>query len=165
MIIHGSAISGIIITIGILFSICLSQPVYGPRGIAIDGVAIAASGDNVYLTWHRNKTGNWEVLFKASNDSGKSFADKVNLSNSTTSDSTFMNGIAASGDNAVHVSWNDNKTGNVETYVITSQDGGKTFGKTIKVNGTGTGSQGFGPPITSLSPNRISSMTHWTQQR
>jgi hypothetical protein len=50
MIIHGSAISGIIITIGILFSICLSQPVYGPRGIAIDGVAIAASGDNVYLT-------------------------------------------------------------------------------------------------------------------
>ena len=141
----------VLITATILSSIIVVQPVYGPRAIAIDGVAIAASGESVYLTWPSNKTGNWEVMFRASDDSGNTFADKTNLSNSTDSDSTFMNGIVTSGENNVHVSWNDNKTGNVETYVRTSTDGGQTFGDAIMINGTGAGSQKFGPEITSLS--------------
>jgi hypothetical protein len=118
----------------------LLQPAYAPRGIAIDGVAIAASNDNVYLTWPSNKTGNWEIMFRASNDSGNTFADKINLSNTTDSVSTFLNAIITSGKNNIHVSWNDHKTGNVETYVRTSKDGGQTFDKAIMINGTGVGS-------------------------
>lgn len=128
----------------ILSSIIL-QPAYGARTVNImdDGVAIAATGDRVYLTWPSNKTGNWEILFRASDDNGNTFDDKINLSNSSDSDSTFQNGMVASGESNVHISWNDNKTGNVETYVRTSTDGGKTFGDVIKINGTGTGSQNF----------------------
>ena len=44
---------------------------------------IATSGDNVYITWWRNKTGNMEVMFRASTDNGVTFADKINLSNTT----------------------------------------------------------------------------------
>jgi hypothetical protein len=44
---------------------------------------IATSGNNVYVTWWTNKSGNDEVMFKASTDNGKTFGDKVNLSNST----------------------------------------------------------------------------------
>src|SRR3712207_879166 len=142
-----------IATVLILSSVALSQPVYGPRGIAIDGVAIAASGDNVYLTWPSNRTGNWEVMFRASNDGGNTFADRINLSNTTNSDSTLLNAIITSGEDNVHVSWKDNKTGNVETYVRTSTDGGQTFGEAIMINGTGAGSQQFEPVITSLSPD------------
>ncbi|MFL6433596.1 MAG: hypothetical protein ACJ71O_07685, partial [Nitrososphaeraceae archaeon] len=49
---------------------------------------IATSGDNnVYIAWWSNKTGNDEVMFKASADEGKTFSDKMDLSNSTTSES------------------------------------------------------------------------------
>jgi len=44
---------------------------------------IATSGDNVYIAWWTNKTGNDEVMFRASTDGGKTFGDKINLSNST----------------------------------------------------------------------------------
>jgi tricorn protease-like protein len=143
--------SVVMATVLMISSMALSQSIYGLRGIAIDGVAIAASGDNVYLTWPSNKTGNWEVLFRASNDSGNTFADKINLSNTTGSDSTFKNGIVASADDTVHVSWNDNITGSVETYVRTSNDGGNTFGDAVMINGTGTAPQRLGQEINSLS--------------
>jgi hypothetical protein len=97
---------------------------------------IAASGDNVYLTWATNKTGNWEVMFRASNDSGKTFADKINLSNSSAADSLSPD-VSASDEN-VYVSFQDARGGNVDTYIRTSTDGGNTFGPLIKINGTGT---------------------------
>ncbi|MDQ4073766.1 MAG: glycoside hydrolase [Thermoproteota archaeon] len=97
---------------------------------------IAASGENVYVTWTTNKTGNSEVMFRSSSDSGKSFGDKINLSNSPTANSLHSE-IAASGEN-VYVSFHDAQSGNVDTYVRTSTDGGKTFGPMIKINGIGT---------------------------
>jgi hypothetical protein len=97
---------------------------------------IAASGDSVYVTWTSNRTGNYEVLFRESSDGGKTFGDKINLSNTTGSNS-FHSDISAEGNN-VHVSFHDNKTGNVDTYMITSTDGGHTFGDIVAINGTGT---------------------------
>ena len=97
---------------------------------------LASSGDNVYVVWSSNKTGNWEILFRASIDGGKTFGDKINLSNSTNANSAHPD-ISASGNN-VHVSFHDNKTGSVDTYAITSTDKGKTFGDIVAINGTGT---------------------------
>ena len=37
------------------------------------------TGNHVYITWWTNKTGNDEVMFKASTDAGKTFGDKMNL--------------------------------------------------------------------------------------
>ena len=48
---------------------------------------IATSGDNVYITWWTNKTGNEEAMFRASTDNGATFGDKINLSNTTAADS------------------------------------------------------------------------------
>ena len=47
---------------------------------------IVLSGDNIYIAWWTNKTGNYEVNFRASTDGGGSFGDKINLSNSTDAD-------------------------------------------------------------------------------
>ena len=64
-----------------------------------DGKApIATSGNNVYVAWWGNKTGNYEVTFKASNDNGQNFGDKINLSNSTNGTSVEAD-ISASGNN------------------------------------------------------------------
>ena len=97
---------------------------------------IAASDNSMYVTWASNKTGNWEVFFRASHDAGKTFGDKINLSNSP-KDNSFHSDVATSGNSTVYVSFHDNRTGNVDTYVVTSSDGGKTFGKPIRINGTG----------------------------
>src|SRR5918994_4039441 len=46
---------------------------------------IAASGDNVYVTWWDNKTGNWEVFFARSTDNGETFADTIMLNSTSNS--------------------------------------------------------------------------------
>ncbi len=96
---------------------------------------IAASGNNAYVTWSSNKSANWEILFRASNNNGATFGDKIHISSSTKANS-FHSDVAAFGDN-VYVSFHDNKTGNVETYLRTSADRGQTFGNIMKINGTG----------------------------
>ncbi len=96
---------------------------------------IAASGNNVYVIWCSNKTGKWEVMIRVSNDNGKSFAEQVNLSNTSKSDS-FHSNVAVFG-NDVYVSWLNNNTGYLETNTRRSTDGGKTFGPILVINGTG----------------------------
>ena len=44
---------------------------------------VATSGNNVYLVWSSNKSGNYEIMFRASSDHGQTFGNKINLSNST----------------------------------------------------------------------------------
>jgi hypothetical protein len=97
-----------------------------------DGKApIAVSEDNVYVAWWGNSTGNYEVMFKASNDGGQTFGDKINLSNSTNAISVEAD-VAAFGEN-VYVTYADNKTGDADAYIRTSTDNGKTFGPEFKL--------------------------------
>jgi hypothetical protein len=94
---------------------------------------IATSGENnVYIAWWSNKTGNDEVMFKASSDGGKIFTDKVNLSNSNNSDSQDAQ-ITASGSNVYVSWWERNQTSN-EPVLRISNDNGKTFGQLIMLS-------------------------------
>jgi hypothetical protein len=95
---------------------------------------VATSGDNnVYVTWWSNKSGDWEVFFRASSDGGKTFGPKIDLSNSTGIDSERPQ-IAATGNN-VYVSWWEraNATSN-EPILRISTDNGKTFGEKIMLS-------------------------------
>ena len=100
----------------------------GPRA------SMAVSGSNIYLTWWDNKTGNNEVYFGRSNDSGKSFDKPVNLSNAKGGSADSQ--IAASGNN-VYVTWWDNKTGNWQVFSRASNDDGKTFDGAVMLKGIG----------------------------
>jgi hypothetical protein len=94
---------------------------------------IATSGDNnVYIAWWSNKTGNDEVMFKASTDSGKTWSNKINLSNTPNSESQDVE-IAASGNNVYVTWWERNQTSN-EPVMRVSNDKGKTFGELIMLS-------------------------------
>ena len=112
----------------------LKQTAYGAvSGHPLKQAApIATSEDNVYVVWWSNKTGNDEAMFKASTDSGKTFSDKMNLSNSTNSESQDAQ-IAAS-DNNVYVSWWECNATSNEPVLRVSNDSGKTFGEKIMLS-------------------------------
>src|SRR5918997_1284365 len=42
-------------------------------------MAVSQDGNNVYIVWWTNKSENWEVMFRASNDGGQTFGDKIML--------------------------------------------------------------------------------------
>jgi hypothetical protein len=100
---------------------------------------MATSGNSVYVAWPSNKTGSYEIMFRASSDNGKTFGPKVNLSNSTGVDSVDEE-ISASG-NSVYVTWWElQQNGTREPIFIASHDNGKTFGQKIVINSNSTGS-------------------------
>ena len=101
------------------------------------GGTIAVSGSNVYVAWWNNKTGDFEVMFRASADNGHSFGPKINLSNSPGVDSTAAQ-IGAEGKN-VYVIWWETSGHTAEPILRISYDNGKTFGeKVILSNATAT---------------------------
>ena len=97
---------------------------------------IATSGDNVYITWWSNKTGNMEVMFRASTDNGATFGDKMNLSNTTEADSDDAE-IAASG-NSVYVTWWERNDTSDTPIARVSNDNGATFGPLLRLATNGT---------------------------
>jgi hypothetical protein len=108
---------------------------------------VATSGDNIYVAWWTNKTANnnEEVMFRASTDSGATFGDKINLSNTTDSESTRVK-IDSDADSVVVTWWETNQTADTPVMRV-SNDNGATFGSvlTLATNGTiGQGAQGGG---------------------
>ena len=97
---------------------------------------IATSDNNVYITWWSNKTGNDEVMFRASTDNGVTFRDKINLSNTTEADSDDAE-IAASGDSVYVTWWERNETSDTPVARV-SNDNGATFGQLLMLATNGT---------------------------
>jgi hypothetical protein len=101
-------------------------------------MAASEEGNNVYIVWWTNKSENWEVMFRASNDGGATFGDKINLSNSTDTDSQNAEMIAAG--NNVYVSWWETNpdNGSSESVLRVSTDNGQTFGPLLMLGTNGT---------------------------
>ena len=96
---------------------------------------IAASGNNVYVTWIDSTPGNLDILFAVSNNNGVSFGTPINLSNNT-GDSAFPQ-IATIGNN-VYVTWFDDTPGNNDIFFAASNNNGTSFRTPINLsNNTG----------------------------
>jgi len=101
-------------------------------------MATSSDGNNVYIVWWTNKSENWEVMFRASNDGGQTFGDKINLSNSPDTESQNAEIVAAG--NNVFVSWWETspETGSSDSVLRVSNDAGQTFGPVIMLGTNGT---------------------------
>jgi hypothetical protein len=102
-------------------------------------MAVSQDGNNVYIVWWTNKSENWEVMFRASIDGGQTFGDKINLSNSSDTESQNAE-IVAAGENNVYVSWWETsaETGSSESVLRVSTDAGQTFGPVLMLGTNGT---------------------------
>jgi hypothetical protein len=99
---------------------------------------VVVSGDNIYTAWWTNNTenGNEEVMFRASNNAGWTFGDKINLSNTTDADSERVE-IAAEGADVIVTWWELNQTSDTPVARLSS-DGGATFGPMLRLGTNGT---------------------------
>ena len=102
------------------------------------GAPVAITGENVYVAWFTNNTANnnEEVMFRASTDGGATFADKINLSNTTDTQSEDVE-IAAEGENVMVTWWERNATSDTPVMRV-SANGGDTFGPTLRLGANGT---------------------------
>jgi hypothetical protein len=98
------------------------------------------SGDNIYIAWWNGTAGlpdvQTDVMFRASSDSGATFSDKINLSNTTDADSGLVE-IAGEGDNVIVSWWERNQTSNIPVARV-SNDAGATFGPMLRLATNGT---------------------------
>lgn len=98
----------------------------------------AVTDDNIYVAWWTNNTvnDNNEVLFRASTDGGASFADKINLSNTTDSDSERVE-VESDEESVVVTWWETNQTDEIPVMRV-SNDNGETFGPVLRLASNGT---------------------------
>jgi len=95
--------------------------------------AIAASGQNIYVVWVRNRAGNYEIYLMKSADGGATWQTAKRLTN--TAGSSNYPCIALS-DTHVYVAWNDDTPGVNEIYFKRSIDGGATWQKAKRLTYT-----------------------------
>jgi len=145
---------GVIIGLTLLTTLGATAPILLQQAYALresfpeefsNKAPVAISGDNIYVAWWSNNTGNDEVMFRASADAGKTFGDKINLSNTTSSESQDAE-IAADGIKVIVTWWERNQINN-EPVMKISTDGGKTFGPLLKLATNGTISTGEVKPL------------------
>ena len=67
-------------------------------------MAVSQDGNNVYVVWWTNKSENWEVMFRASNDGGHTFGPLIMLGTNGTISTT------ASGDGTTTITANTTGT-------------------------------------------------------
>jgi hypothetical protein len=91
---------------------------------------VSSSGNHVYVVWiEKDNSGKSDVHFRESYNSGSSFGDIENISNSGASAEAQ---IAASGNN-IYVVWSDAKSDNSDIYFSSSSDGGQSLGTPINL--------------------------------
>jgi hypothetical protein len=110
-----------------------------PNNFKTEKAPVVISGDNIYIAWWTDKgtpNTNGEVMFRASNDGGATFGDKMNLSNTPNADSVDAE-IAAEGATVMVTWWERNQTSNIPVARM-STDGGETFGAMLRLGMNGT---------------------------
>jgi len=94
---------------------------------------IAVSGSNVSVIWRDDTPGNFDILFRSSNDNGATFGTTINLSN--TPQYSFPPRIAVSGSN-VYVVWYDtiDPASGSEVLFRRSTNGGASFDNAVNLS-------------------------------
>jgi hypothetical protein len=105
-------------------------------GASSQAPQLAAVGNNTYVVWRDSNPGNFDIFFRASNNTGISFTSTLNLSSNIGSSQTPQ--IAASASD-VYVVWRDSNPGNFDILLKASNDNGTSFGTEINLS-SNTGS-------------------------
>jgi hypothetical protein len=96
---------------------------------------IASWDSRIYVVWDDETSGNDEVMFTSSSDSGATFTPPINLSNSS-ADSVEAKVAMPEASEDVYVVWTERNVSTGDDYIIfrASNDSGSTFGEAINLS-------------------------------
>ena len=92
---------------------------------------VAASGNNVYVAWRDETTGNGDIYVKASTDAGFNFTTTEKISRDE--GSSLRPQISAIG-NKAYVAWTDSSSNNTEIFFQSSINNGENFYNTTNLS-------------------------------
>ncbi|MDQ2685062.1 MAG: hypothetical protein M3Y25_04370 [Thermoproteota archaeon] len=105
----------------------------------LEKISVAAAGNNIYIVWSTDKNtsnSNDELIFRTSTDGGKTFGDKINLSNTNDTDSIDPMIDTYENEQVIITWWERNGTYN-EPVAKVSSDHGITFGPVLNLADNG----------------------------
>jgi len=121
-------------------SVCVSDD----NGTALNYAPRVATDNqgNVYVVWHDNRNGNWDIYFAKSTDGGANFSTNVQVVNDP--DTQYEAALAIDDQGYIYVTWihlyDDNGT-DYDIHFAKSTDEGQTFTIPVMVNDVGNGYQ------------------------
>jgi glutaredoxin len=127
-----------------------TKPVSRNNGSSVSP-QLAANGNNVYVVWTDDTTGNADINFRKSSDYGNNFNRTTNLSRNN--GSSVSPQLAANGNN-VYVVWTNDTTGNADINFRKSSDYGNKFAGEKNLSENLTRSS-FNPKIAALDREKI----------
>jgi len=114
---------------------------------------LAVSGNNnLLVVWEDQTPGYSDVFFSKSTDSGATFSDPINISNSTYDSYSQDIGTQINGD--LYVAWNEILPDFSDIFFAKSTDGGVTFDKPINLSNS-NGSTSYDPTIAVSEDNDL----------
>jgi len=93
--------------------------------------SMAVSGSDVYVAWHDYRDGNREIYYKGSIDGGEHWGEDTRISFDPATSN--LPNLAIS-DSALHVVWQDDRSGLNDVYYNYSTNGGKNWAEDTKLN-------------------------------
>ena len=131
--------TALLMTIGTLIGISQTYAWIDPDIDPLKKAAIVVVGDTVYVVWFTDEgmpNSNGEVIFRASQDGGETFGEKINLSNTTDADSINAE-IGADAEMVVITWWERSNKTDVPVMKV-STDNGISFGPLLELGANGT---------------------------
>ena len=96
---------------------------------------VVVAGDGVHVAWAEARSGAYDIFVASSTDGGQAFGRPVRVDSDAAGGafSAFPQ-IAANGDGAVLVVWEDARAGLNDIYAAASTDGGATFTPDVRID-------------------------------
>jgi hypothetical protein len=110
-----------------------TKPVSRNNGSSVSP-QLAATGNNVYVVWTNDTTGNADINFRKSSDYGHRFAREKNLSENLTG--SFNPKIAALDREKIHITWTAGTNNGSEIFFTASGDTGEHFDNALNLSRT-----------------------------
>ncbi len=119
---------------------------------------------HIYVAWHDLRNNSQpDIYFGKSVDAGNSFSQNVKVSDDSSGAFQFHPSIGVTSKGTIGVVWEDKRFGNFDIFFSTSDDGGKTFAKNIRLDDdSGSADQLF--PSLAVGPSERF-FVMWTDER
>lgn len=116
-------------------------------------IAIYEGSYYIYTTWSDNRTGNYNVYFSRSLDSGVTFSAPIKINDDSTTAIHAIPSLAVSSEGVIYIAWLDERNGTSDVYFSRSLDNGLTFSANVMVDTPATAN--VDTPVIASGPGDI----------